>query len=78
VTPLDITLTAFVLANPLPETCTTHGAVSVHVEICVSGPLSVKTPTSKRKSVSSVGEEAQHNRYSEPAVPPVISPVAIS
>jgi hypothetical protein len=70
----DSTMRArFVLANPVPVTWTTHGAVSAQTTSCVNGPFSVNMPTSKEKSALSAGSCARHKRYSSPAVPSVIA-----
>jgi hypothetical protein len=44
--PLATTLTLFVLAKPMPVTCTTHEAVIGQSMSCVSGPFNVNVPTS--------------------------------
>jgi hypothetical protein len=55
VTPLATTFTWFVLTSPVPVTCTTHFEVIGQSFVMVSGPFSVKTPTSNEKWVFALG-----------------------
>jgi hypothetical protein len=49
-------------ASPVPTSWTVHGATTTHSTACVSGPESVKTPTSRLKSAFADGKCDQQSR----------------